>query len=60
MLDRHQYHSVLEGVVGRVRDVDDTVVNAAVETLRWLHQAGPARYGPIYEACLLAIPIPNN
>lgn len=42
-LDKGQYYAVLEGVVGRVQDVDDPVVDAAVETLRRLHQAEPAR-----------------
>lgn len=43
-LDKRQYKVVLEGLVGRVRDVDDAVVDAAVEALRSLHRAAPARW----------------
>lgn len=43
LLDDREYNSLLEGLVGRVRDIDDGVVVAAVEALGHMYRAAPDR-----------------
>lgn len=41
LLESKQYGSLLKGLVGRVRDVNDGVVDAAVRALGEMYRAGP-------------------
>lgn len=41
MLENREYGLLLKGLVGRMRDVDDKVVNAAVNALSQMYHAGP-------------------
>lgn len=43
LLDKREYGTLLKGLVGRVRDVDDGVVDAAVDALCQMYHAGPDR-----------------
>ncbi|CAB1120148.1 unnamed protein product [Ectocarpus sp. CCAP 1310/34] len=42
VLDKREYGSLLKGLVGRMRDVDEDVVNAAAGALGKMFSAGPA------------------
>lgn len=43
MLEKREYNSVLKGLVGRMRDVDDGVVHAAVDALGQMFRAEPEK-----------------
>lgn len=43
LLEKEEYGSLLKGLVGRVRDVEDGVVDAAVGALGEMYRAGPEK-----------------
>lgn len=42
VLEKREYGSLLKGLVGRMRDVDEDVVDAAAGALGKMYSAGPA------------------